>query len=82
MTDLTLTLITKDNQILLGLKKRGFGMGKYNGFGGKLEPGRVDLAVENPILPIFLTIPKLDSALLLLLATSSLKPITVRSNCG
>ena len=35
----TLTFIEKDKQILLGLKKRGFGMGKYNGFGGKVEPG-------------------------------------------
>eukprot|EP00928_Gymnodinium_smaydae_P043120 TRINITY_DN28962_c0_g3_i1.p1 TRINITY_DN28962_c0_g3~~TRINITY_DN28962_c0_g3_i1.p1 ORF type:complete len:570 (+),score=90.12 TRINITY_DN28962_c0_g3_i1:40-1749(+) len=26
-------------QVLVGLKKRGFGAGKYNGFGGKLEPG-------------------------------------------
>ncbi|BBB90523.1 MAG TPA: 8-oxo-dGTP diphosphatase [Methylomusa anaerophila] len=26
-------------QILLGMKKRGFGRGKYNGFGGKLEAG-------------------------------------------
>jgi len=26
-----------ERQILLGLKKRGFGAGKYNGFGGKLE---------------------------------------------
>ncbi|KAI9031605.1 NUDIX hydrolase domain-like protein [Phycomyces nitens] len=26
-------------KILLGMKKRGFGMNKYNGFGGKLEPG-------------------------------------------
>lgn len=25
--------------LLLGKKKRGFGMGKYNGIGGKLEPG-------------------------------------------
>jgi 8-oxo-dGTP diphosphatase/2-hydroxy-dATP diphosphatase len=24
-------------KILLGLKKRGFGMNKWNGFGGKLE---------------------------------------------
>ena len=38
-TVLTLVLITKDNQILLGLKKRGFGVGKTNGFGGKLEVG-------------------------------------------
>ena len=26
-------------QILLGMKKRGFGVGKWNGFGGKLEFG-------------------------------------------
>lgn len=26
-------------QLLLGMKKRGFGVGKFNGFGGKLEPG-------------------------------------------
>jgi 8-oxo-dGTP diphosphatase / 2-hydroxy-dATP diphosphatase len=35
----TLALIVKDKQILLGLKKRGFGMGKFNGFGGKVEAG-------------------------------------------
>ncbi len=28
-----------DREILLGMKKRGFGRGKWNGFGGKLEPG-------------------------------------------
>lgn len=26
-----------NKQILLGMKKRGFGAGKWNGFGGKLE---------------------------------------------
>jgi len=26
-------------EVLLGMKKRGFGVGKWNGFGGKLEPG-------------------------------------------
>ncbi|KAI8343633.1 NUDIX hydrolase domain-like protein [Chlamydoabsidia padenii] len=31
------------NKILLGMKKRGFGMNKYNGFGGKLEPGETIL---------------------------------------
>jgi 8-oxo-dGTP diphosphatase/2-hydroxy-dATP diphosphatase len=39
MTELTLTLITEKDKVLLGLKKRGFGMGKYNGFGGKIEAG-------------------------------------------
>ncbi len=28
-----------DKQILLGLKKRGFGEGKWNGFGGKVHVG-------------------------------------------
>ena len=27
----------KENKILLGMKKRGFGEGKFNGFGGKPE---------------------------------------------
>jgi len=36
---LTLCLIRKDTKILLGLKKRGFGEGKWNGFGGKVEKG-------------------------------------------
>lgn len=35
----TLAFITKDGQILLGLKKRGFGEGKWNGFGGKTNSG-------------------------------------------
>jgi len=26
-------------EVLLGMKKRGFGLGKWNGFGGKVEPG-------------------------------------------
>ena len=26
-------------EVLLGLKKVGFGAGKYTGFGGKVEPG-------------------------------------------
>lgn len=35
----TLCLITEGDRVLLGMKKRGFGEGKWNGFGGKLEPG-------------------------------------------
>lgn len=35
----TLCLLKKDNKILLAMKKRGFGTGKYNGVGGKLEKG-------------------------------------------
>ncbi|MEK7095243.1 MAG: 8-oxo-dGTP diphosphatase, partial [Patescibacteria group bacterium] len=34
---LTLCIICKDRQVLLGMKKRGFGVGRWNGFGGKVE---------------------------------------------
>lgn len=33
----TLCILRKEDKILLALKKRGFGCGKYNGVGGKLE---------------------------------------------
>ncbi len=33
----TLVFLIKDNQILLAMKKRGFGVGKYNGIGGKQQ---------------------------------------------
>jgi 8-oxo-dGTP diphosphatase / 2-hydroxy-dATP diphosphatase len=36
---LTLCIPVKDNQVLLGMKKRGFGAGRWNGFGGKMEKG-------------------------------------------
>jgi mutator protein MutT len=38
MKQATLCILTKPGQILLGMKKRGFGVGKYNGFGGKVNP--------------------------------------------
>jgi len=30
--------VHKHPHVLLGMKKRGFGMGKWNGFGGKVQP--------------------------------------------
>ncbi len=33
----TLLILRKDNKILLARKKRGFGFGKWNGVGGKVE---------------------------------------------
>jgi 8-oxo-dGTP diphosphatase len=42
MIEATLCFILDDDpptRILLGRKKRGFGCGKYNGFGGKVRPG-------------------------------------------
>jgi len=39
MKHLTLGLLSENGKILLGMKKRGFGEGKWNGFGGKVEEG-------------------------------------------
>jgi len=36
---LTLCCLKKGGQILLGMKKRGFGAGRWNGFGGKVKTG-------------------------------------------
>jgi len=36
---LTLCLVHKHKEVLLGMKKYGFGEGKWNGFGGKVEEG-------------------------------------------
>lgn len=35
----TLLFFIKDGKILLAMKKRGFGAGKWNGVGGKIEAG-------------------------------------------
>jgi len=38
-TLMTVSLIYEPPQILLGMKKRGFGQGRWNGFGGKVKQG-------------------------------------------
>lgn len=35
----TLLFLVEENRILLAMKKRGFGAGKWNGVGGKIEAG-------------------------------------------
>ncbi|NWZ80908.1 8ODP triphosphatase, partial [Poecile atricapillus] len=35
----TLVLVLQPSRVLLGMKKRGFGAGLWNGFGGKVQPG-------------------------------------------
>ncbi len=35
----TLCFLVKDNKVLLGYKKRGFGVDRWNGIGGKIESG-------------------------------------------
>ncbi len=36
---LTLCIVHQDTKVLLGMKKRGFGEGRFNGFGGKVADG-------------------------------------------
>ena len=48
---LTLCIVVKENKILLGMKKRGFGAGRWNGFGGKVEEGEtIESAAKREIL--------------------------------
>jgi len=35
----TLCIVHQGNKVLLGMKKRGFGKGRWNGFGGKVQEG-------------------------------------------
>lgn len=39
MKDVNLCYLVKGEEILLAMKKKGFGKSKWNGFGGKLNPG-------------------------------------------
>ncbi|GFU48540.1 7,8-dihydro-8-oxoguanine triphosphatase [Nephila pilipes] len=39
----SLVLLRQNGFVLLGMKKRGFGIGKWNGFGGKIEKGETML---------------------------------------
>jgi len=39
LRQVTLLLMLRDNQILLAMKKRGFGVGRWNGVGGKPDAG-------------------------------------------
>ena len=43
MTKAVLGFIVKDNQVLLAMKKRGFGEGWWNGAGGKIKEGETPL---------------------------------------
>ncbi len=44
---MTLCLVVEDDKVLLGYKKRGFGEGWWNGFGGKVE---LDEPIEVAVL--------------------------------
>lgn len=48
---LTLCVVQNDTHILLGMKKRGFGAGRWNGFGGKVALGEtVEAAAKRELL--------------------------------
>ncbi len=43
-------MIHQDGKILLGMKKKGFGVGRWNGFGGKVEIGEaIDAAAAREV---------------------------------
>lgn len=47
---LTLCIIREGGSVLLGMKKRGFGAGRWNGFGGKVHDGEtVEDAVRREV---------------------------------
>jgi len=39
MKQATIVLLIREDEVLLAMKKRGFGVGKWNGVGGKPNPG-------------------------------------------
>lgn len=39
VVEMTLAMVYDESRILLGMKKRGFGEGRWNGFGGKVKSG-------------------------------------------
>jgi 8-oxo-dGTP pyrophosphatase MutT (NUDIX family) len=39
MKDMTVLFLRREQEVLLAMKKRGFGKGRWNGVGGKVELG-------------------------------------------
>ena len=58
-----LVLVYDDEKILLGMKKRGFGKGKWNGFGGKVEKKETvkDAAMREIVEETFIKIKNSDA---------------------
>ncbi|MBI1975164.1 MAG: 8-oxo-dGTP diphosphatase [Parcubacteria group bacterium] len=50
MKILTLCIVHQGSRVLLGMKKRGFGVGRWNGFGGKVQEGEtIDEAAKREL---------------------------------
>jgi mutator protein MutT len=47
MKQTTLLILKRNHELLLAMKKRGFGVGKWNGVGGKVEAGE---SIEQALL--------------------------------
>lgn len=48
---MTLCMVQQEDRLLLGMKKRGFGAGRWNGFGGKVHPGEsIEEAAKRELL--------------------------------
>ncbi len=60
---LTLLLLHQGDNLLLGMKKRGFGEGKFNGFGGKIGPNETILAAAQRELEEEANVRALDPSL-------------------
>ena len=57
---LTLCIMYREDQVLLGFKKRGFGKNRWNGFGGKVEPGEtVKQAAQREVEEEIKVVPQL-----------------------
>ncbi len=63
----TLCFLIKDNQVLLAMKKRGFGVGKYNGVGGKKTPDEMieDTAKRETYEEIGVTVKEMEKVAVL-----------------
>jgi mutator protein MutT len=60
----TLMFLVSGEQVLLAMKKRGFGAGRWNGAGGKLEPGETvdEAAIREAKEEIGVTIKSMKKA--------------------
>ena len=47
MKQATLSLLVRENKILLAMKKRSFGVGKWNGAGGKFDSMQGDKNIQD-----------------------------------
>ncbi|MCX6719056.1 MAG: NUDIX domain-containing protein [Candidatus Taylorbacteria bacterium] len=48
---MTLCIVYQPSRVLLGMKKMGFGKGRWNGFGGKVEAGEtIEDAAKREVL--------------------------------